>query len=123
MILKKRILLQHVVCLGLSVLLVYLLGYPQRFDRILLTYFSLILFARFTIGKILFGIFFVIAALYFPAGFYYSSPNVTVVSTIAETNLDEFEAFCSQLLFYFYTIPLSLTLFFIVVFRNFHFPT
>lgn len=122
MILKKRILLQHIICLCLSVLLVYLLGYPQRFDRILLTYFSLIFFARFTIGRIFFGIFFVIAALYFPAGFYYGSPNVAVVSAIAETNLDEFEEFCSQLSFYFYTFPLLLILVFIVIFRKLPFP-
>lgn len=122
MIFTKKELFSHIVCIGLSVLLVYLLGYPQRFDRILLTYFSLIFLARFTFLRFLLGLLFVIAALYFPIGFYYGSPNVAVVSAVSETDIDEIQEFCSQLPLYFYLIPLLLVISFILFFKKFQFP-
>ena len=118
----KKELLSHVICICLSVVLVYLLGYPLRFDRILLTYFSLIFLARFTFFRFLFGLTFVIAALYFPIGFYYGYPNVAVVSAISETDIDEMQEFCSQLPLYFYLIPFLLVIFFILFFKKFRFP-
>ena len=122
MIFTKKELFSHIVCISLSVLLVYLLGYPQRFDRILLTYFSLIFLARFTFFRFLLGLLSVIAALYFPIGFYYGSPNVAVVSAVAETDIDEIQEFCSQLPLYFYFIPLLLVISFILFFKKFQFP-
>ena len=118
----KKELFLHTVCTSLSVLLVYLLGYPQRFDRILLTYFSLIFIARFTFFRFLLGLLSVIAALYFPIGFYYRSPNVAVVSAVAETDIDEIQEFCSQLPLYFYFIPLLLVISFILFLKKFQFP-
>ncbi|PXZ04452.1 hypothetical protein DKK79_08850 [Gilliamella apicola] len=111
----------HTVCTSLSVLLFYLLGYPQRFDRILLTYFSLIFLARFTFFRFLLGLLTVIATLYFTIGFYYGSPNVAVVSAVSETDIDEIQEFCSQLPIYFYFIPLLLVVCFILFFRKFQF--
>jgi glucan phosphoethanolaminetransferase (alkaline phosphatase superfamily) len=119
---KKENLFSHGVCICLSILLVYLLGFPQRFDRIFLTYFSLIFLARFTFFRIFFGIWFVIAALYLPVGFYYGSPNVAVISSIAETDIDEMTEFCSQLPSYFYFVSLFLAVFFIILFKKFPFP-
>ena len=119
---KNNLFISHLVCIFLSVLLVYLLGYPQRFDRILLTYFSLIFFARFTFFRYLFGLLFIIAALYFPIGFYYGSPNVAVISAISETDIDEIQEFCTQLPFYCYLIPLILIIIFVIVFRKIKFP-
>ncbi|OCG25375.1 hypothetical protein A9G22_00695 [Gilliamella sp. App2-1] len=63
-----------------------------------------------------------IAALYLPVGFYYGSPNVAVISAVAETDFDEMTEFCSQLPIYFYFIPLLLILFFIILFKKFPFP-
>ncbi|NUF49852.1 phosphoethanolamine transferase [Gilliamella sp. ESL0250] len=119
---KKENLFLHGVYICLSILLVYLLGFPQRFDRIFLTYFSLIFLARFTFFRIFFGIWFVIAALYSPVGFYYGSPNVAVISSIAETDIDEMTEFCSQLPSYFYFVPLFLAVSFIILFKKFPFP-
>ncbi|OCG42342.1 phosphoethanolamine transferase [Gilliamella sp. Bif1-4] len=119
---KKENILSHGVCLCLSILLTYLLGFPQRFDRIFLTYFSLIFLARLAFFRIFFCIWFVIAAIYFPIGFYYGSPNVAVISSIAETDIDEITDFCSQLSIYFYFIPLLLILFFVILFKKFPFP-
>ena len=121
MIFTKKELFSHIVCIGLSVLLVYLLGYPQRFDRILLTYFSLIFLARFTFFRFLLGLLFVIAALYFPIGFYYGSPNVAVVSAVSETDIDEVTEFLYQLPICLYFIPLLLVISFILFFKNFNF--
>ena len=117
----KKELLSHVICICLSIVLVYILGYPLRFDRILLTYFSLIFLARFTFFRFLFGLTFVIAALYFPIGFYYGYPNVAVVSAISETDIDEMQEFCSQLPLYFYLIPFLLVIFFILFLKSLDF--
>ncbi|WP_081296781.1 MULTISPECIES: phosphoethanolamine transferase [unclassified Gilliamella] len=119
---KKENILSHGVCLCLSILLVYLLGYEQRFDRIFLTYFSLTFLARLTFFRIFFCIWFVIAAIYFPIGFYYGPPNVAVISAIAETDFEEITEFCSQLSVYFYFAPLILALIFIILFKRFSFP-
>lgn len=120
---KKEVnLLSHGICLGLSILLVYLLGYPQRFDRILLTYFSLIFLARFIVFRIFFFINFIIAAFYFPIAFYYGPPNVAVISAISETDIDEIKEFCSQLPFYFYIGPILLLILFIFIFKKLQFP-
>jgi glucan phosphoethanolaminetransferase (alkaline phosphatase superfamily) len=121
-VIKKETLFLHGMCLCLSILLVYLLGLPQRFDRIFLTYFSLIFLARLTFFRVFFCIWFVIAALYLPVGFYYGPPNVAVISSIAETDFDEISEFCSQLPIYFYFIPTILILFFIFLFKKFPFP-
>ncbi|OCG07933.1 hypothetical protein A9G13_06925 [Gilliamella sp. wkB178] len=103
-------------------LLVYLLGYPQRFDRILLTYFSLIFLARFTICRIIFCISFVVAALYFPTSFYYGSPNIAVISSIAETDSDEISEYLTQLPIYLYVITILLVISFIFIFSKCNFP-
>ena len=79
MIFIKRKLFTHIICICLSIALVYLLGYEKRFDRAILTYFSLIFLARFTLFRFFFGAIFVIALFYFPIGFYYGSPNVAVL--------------------------------------------
>ncbi|MWP63204.1 phosphoethanolamine transferase [Gilliamella sp. Pas-s25] len=119
---KKENLFSHSVCICLSILLIYLLGFEQKLDRIFLTYFSLIFLGRFTFFRIFFAIWFVIAALYLPVGFYYGPPNVAVVSAITETDIDEMTEFCSQLPSYFYFVPLILILFFIILFKKFSFP-
>ncbi|OCG00895.1 phosphoethanolamine transferase [Gilliamella sp. wkB112] len=119
---KKENLLSHFICLGLSVLVVYLLGYPQRFDRILLTYFSLIFLARFTICRMIFCISFIVAALYFPTSFYYGSPNIAVISSIAETDTDEISEYLTQLPIYLYVITILLVIGFIFIFSKCNFP-
>lgn len=119
---KEANLLSHGVSLAISILVVFLLGYPLRFDRVLLIYFSLILLARFTAFRVFFCINFIIAAFYFPAAFYYGYPNVAVISAISETNTEEIGEFCTQLPFYFYVIPLLLTGFFVLIFTKLKFP-
>ena len=123
MIFTKKELFSHIVCIGLSVLLVYLLGYPQRFDRILLTYFSLIFLARFTLFRIFSGLTFIIAAFYFPIAFYYGYPNVAVISAVSETDFDEVTEFLYQLPIYLYFIPIALIIAFIYIFFKVKFPT
>lgn len=118
---KKENIIFHGVCFGLSVLIVFLLGYPQRVDRVLLTYFSLIFLARFKFFRIIFCINFVITAFYFPVSFYYGYPNVAVVSALSETSTEEIGEFCTQLPIYFYLIPLVLAGFFILIFTRFKF--
>ena len=93
--------------------MVYLLGYEKRFDRAMLTYFSLIFLARFTLFRFFFGAIFVIASLYFPIGFYYGSPNVAVISAVSETDFDEVLEFFNQLPIYLYFIPIALVNLFI----------
>ena len=123
MIFIKKELFSHIVCIGLSVLLVYLLGYPQRFDRILLTYFSLIFLARFSLFRNFYGLTFVIAAFYFPIAFYYGYPNVAVISAVSETDFDEVAEFLYQLPIYLYFIPIALMIAFIYIFYKVKFPT
>ena len=123
MIFTKKELFSHIVCIGLSVLLVYLLGYPQRFDRILLTYFSLIFLARFSLFRNFYGLTFVIAAFYFPIAFYYGYPNVAVISAVSETDFDEVTEFLYQLPIYLYFIPIALMIAFIYIFYKVKFPT
>ena len=122
MIFIKKELFSHIVCIGLSVLLVYLLGYPQRFDRILLTYFSLIFLARFPLFRIFSGLTFVIAAFYFPIAFYYGYPNVAVISAVSETDFDEVTEFLYQFPIYLYFIPIALIIAFIYIFYKVKFP-
>lgn len=122
MIFIKKKLFPHFVCIGLSVLLVYLLGYQQRFDRILLTYFPLIFLARFTLFRIFSGLTFVIAAFYFPIAFYYGYPNVAVISAVSETDFDEVAEFLYQLPIYLYFIPIALMIAFIYIFYKVKFP-
>lgn len=119
---NKVYLLSHGLCLGLSFLLVYLIGYPIRLDRVLLTYFSLIFLARFIIFRVFFCINFIIASFYFPISFYYGNPNVAVVSALFETNIDEIKEFCLQLPTYFYVIQLLLLIIFILIFKKLKFP-
>ena len=123
MIFIKRKLFTHIICICLSIALVYLLGYEKRFDRAMLTYFSLIFLARFTLFRFFFGAIFVIASLYFPIGFYYGSPNVAVISAVSETDFDEVLEFFNQLPIYFYFIPITLVILFIYIFYKVKFPT
>lgn len=118
----KKTIFPHLVCIVLSALLVYLLGYPLRVDRILLTYFSLIFFAHFTLGKFIFGFLFILAAIYFPTSYYYGSPNVAVISALLETNLDESSEYFSQLPPLLLVAPIFLILVFIFTFTKLQFP-
>lgn len=119
---SKKNLFSHIICFALAVVLVYLLGYPQRRDRILLTYFSLIFLARFPFFRIFFGISFVIAAFYAPIAYYYGPPNVAVISALFETNIDEINEFFSQLPIYFFLITFLLASAFILIFTKMSFP-
>lgn len=121
--LSKKILFSHCICLSLAVLVVYLLGYPKRIDRILLTYFSLIFLGRFTIFRFFFGLSFVIAALYFPIAYYYGPPNVAVISALFETDMDEVNEFCSQISTYLFLITFLLLTAFVLIFIKLPFPT
>lgn len=81
----------------LSVYLVFIMGYPLRFDRIILTGLSLLLLLQWRFFKILIVITFLLAALYIPISYYYGYPNVGIIVALCETNHEESSEFISQM--------------------------
>ncbi|WP_299017016.1 phosphoethanolamine transferase [uncultured Photobacterium sp.] len=86
-----------------SISINHMLGYKFKIDRTLIMFFFSYLLIDNTYGRIsLFGLS-LISALYYPISWFYGHPNLTIMSAILETNIQESTEFL-------YDIPVIATL-------------
>lgn len=86
--------LQFVILVLLALMLTIALGYEVKADGLILLSITIAFLKNYRVGQWLFGAFVIIAACYIPVSWNYGYPNLTITSSLIETNPSEaFEFF------------------------------
>ncbi|MGF1724514.1 phosphoethanolamine transferase [Photobacterium nomapromontoriensis] len=94
---SRNFILQLLLIFILAISINYMMGYKFKADRTFVLFTFICILINTNLGKnIIFGIA-IIAALFFPTSWYYGQPNLTIMSAILETNMDEATEFLFDL--------------------------